>query len=117
PLRRMPGASCLAGEQSRAMSGAASPGAEGVAGLVADVGAIAWLTGGLALLVVILPLPWRISRTVVTIVHESGHALTGFAVGRRLRGIRLHSDTSGVTVSRGRRSGPGIDRKSVVEGK
>src|SRR5699024_1707788 len=107
-LRPHPGASCRAAEQSRAMSGAASPGAEWVAELVADVGTIAWLTGGLALLVVILPLPWRISRTVVTIVHESGHALTGFAVGRRVRGLRLPSDTSGVTVSRGRRSGPGM---------
>lgn len=75
---------------------------------VAGVTDIVWLTGLLGLLVVGLPLPWRITRTVVTIVHEAGHALTGFIAGRRLRGIRLHSDTSGVTVSRGRRSGPGM---------
>ena len=29
-------------------------------------------------------------------------------VGRRLSGIRLHSDTSGLTVSRGRPTGPGV---------
>jgi hypothetical protein len=29
-------------------------------------------------------------------------------VGRRLSGIRLHSDTSGLTVSRGRPTGPGM---------
>lgn len=30
------------------------------------------------------------------------------AAGRRLSGVRLHSDTSGVTVSRGRPTGPGM---------
>jgi hypothetical protein len=51
---------------------------------------------------------WVVARYVVTIVHEGGHALVALLVGRRLRGVRLHSDTSGVTLSRGRPSGPGM---------
>jgi hypothetical protein len=51
---------------------------------------------------------WRVLRHVVTIAHEGGHALVALLVGRRLAGIRLHSDTSGVTISRGRPTGPGM---------
>jgi hypothetical protein len=45
---------------------------------------------------------------VVTIAHEGGHGLTALLTGRRLAGIRLHSDTSGLTVSSGRPTGPGM---------
>ena len=45
------------------------------------------------------------ARHVVTIVHEGAHGLAAWATGRQLAGIRLHSDTSGVTVSRGRATG------------
>jgi hypothetical protein len=48
------------------------------------------------------------ARIVITIAHESGHAAASLLSGRRLDGIRLHADTSGETVSRGRGSGPGI---------
>jgi hypothetical protein len=51
---------------------------------------------------------WRWSRGAVTIAHEGGHALVALLTGRRLSGIRLHSDTSGVTVSSGRTTGPGM---------
>ena len=51
---------------------------------------------------------WRWSRTVVTIAHEGGHALTAVLAGRGLTGIRLHPDTSGLTVSTGARRGPGL---------
>lgn len=51
---------------------------------------------------------WRVSRNVVTIAHEGGHALVALLTGRKLDGIRLHSDTSGVTVSRGRPDGAGM---------
>nr|WP_205863355.1 M50 family metallopeptidase [Planosporangium thailandense] len=51
---------------------------------------------------------WRVSRHVVTIAHEGGHALAALLTGRRLAGIRLHSDTSGLTVSAGRPTGPGM---------
>ena len=62
----------------------------------------------LALLVVGHRGVWRVARTVVTIAHEGGHALVAVLTGRRLSGIRLHSDTSGVTVSVGRTTGPGM---------
>ncbi|WP_141015912.1 M50 family metallopeptidase [Nocardioides sambongensis] len=51
---------------------------------------------------------WRRTRHVVTIAHEGGHAVVAMLCGRRLQGIRLHSDTSGLTVSRGRPTGPGM---------
>lgn len=51
---------------------------------------------------------WRVLRFVVTIAHEGGHAVAALLAGRQLAGIRLHSDTSGVTLSRGRPRGPGM---------
>src|SRR5205809_1056868 len=61
-----------------------------------------------ALVVVLTYDAWNIGRHVVTIAHEGGHALAALLTGRRLSGIRLHSDTSGLTVSAGRPSGPGM---------
>jgi hypothetical protein len=61
-----------------------------------------------ALLAVAVDRLWRWTRNLVTIVHEAGHALTAVLTGRRLTGIRLHSDTSGLTLSTGRPSGPGM---------
>lgn len=66
------------------------------------------VTALLALLVVTVQPSWRLARNGVTIAHEGGHALVAVLVGRRLSGIRLHSDTSGLTVSRGRPTGPGM---------
>ncbi|MGP3999866.1 M50 family metallopeptidase [Streptomyces sp. 8N706] len=51
---------------------------------------------------------WRLSRNAVTIAHEGGHGLIALLSGRRLDGIRLHSDTSGLTVSRGKPTGIGM---------
>lgn len=67
-----------------------------------------WLTGLAALAVVAIRPAWRIARHLVTIVHEGGHAIAAVLTGRRLRGIRLHADSSGVTLSRGRPRGPGM---------
>lgn len=62
-----------------------------------------------AALAAVLPRPiWRLSRNAITIAHEGGHGLVALLTGRRLRSIRLHSDTSGLTVSRGRPTGPGM---------
>ncbi|MBX7269153.1 M50 family metallopeptidase [Micromonospora sp. Llam7] len=66
------------------------------------------LTGLAALLVVLTRLPWRIARNAITIAHEGGHALVAVLTGRKLRGIRLHSDTSGLTLSAGHPTGPGM---------
>lgn len=68
---------------------------------------------------------WRIARNAITIAHEGGHGLVALLTGRTLTGITLHSDTSGLTVSRGKPHGVGMiltavagytapDRKSVV---
>lgn len=53
-------------------------------------------------------LVWPAVRLLVTICHEAGHAVVALLSGRSLRGIRVHSDTSGLTVSRGRPTGPGM---------
>ncbi|GLY00930.1 MULTISPECIES: M50 family metallopeptidase [Actinoplanes] len=51
---------------------------------------------------------WRVARNAVTIAHEGGHALFALVTGRKLRGIRLEFDTSGLTLSAGRPTGPGM---------
>jgi hypothetical protein len=66
------------------------------------------VTLAVVLLVVLTRPGWVLARTVITIAHEGGHALVAVLAGRRLRGIRLHSDTSGLTVTKGRASGPGM---------
>ena len=66
---------------------------------------------GLAVLAAVItwsPTGHHLVRHVVTVVHEAGHALVALVVGRKLSGITLHRDTSGVTVSRGRPRGPGM---------
>jgi hypothetical protein len=70
-----------------------------------------WLviaTAVLALGAVVPRTAWRLARNAVTIAHEGGHGLIALLTGRRLDGIRLHSDTSGLTVSRGKPTGLGM---------
>ncbi|MGW4381904.1 M50 family metallopeptidase [Kitasatospora sp. NPDC004531] len=69
---------------------------------------LVWATAAAALLAVAVRPVWRLSRTVVTIAHEGGHGVMALLTRRRLAGIRLHSDTSGLTVSSGRPTGPGM---------
>ncbi|MEV7974265.1 M50 family metallopeptidase [Cellulomonas sp. NPDC089187] len=66
--------------------------------------------GALALVLAVLVVPWawHLARHLLTIVHESAHALVAVLSGRRLSGVRLHSDTSGLTVSVGKPRGPGM---------
>lgn len=64
--------------------------------------------GVAALLIVATNRTWHLARNAITIAHEGGHALVSMLTGRRLEGIRLHADTSGVTYSRGRGTGIGI---------
>jgi hypothetical protein len=66
------------------------------------------VSGTIALLIVLNARTWRLARNSITIAHEGGHALASVLSGRRLDGIRLHSDTSGVTYSQGRRTGPAV---------
>lgn len=67
-----------------------------------------WLTVAVAAVLVLVPQAWKLTRHGITIVHEGGHGLVAALGGRRLRGIRLHSDTSGLTVSRGKPRGLGM---------
>ena len=66
------------------------------------------VSGVVALIVVLNGWFWHLARNAITIAHEGGHALVSVLAGRRLQGIRLHSDTSGETRSRGRPDGPGL---------
>jgi Peptidase M50B-like len=70
-----------------------------------------WLAIGacvLALAIVASARAWPLARTVVTIVHEGGHAIVALATGQRRVRIRLYRDTAGETRSRGRRDGVGV---------
>lgn len=69
---------------------------------------VALVAGAVALAVVLVSPIWRVARHVVTIAHEGGHGIAALLSGRKLSGIRLHSDTSGLTVSSGRPRGLGM---------
>jgi hypothetical protein len=66
------------------------------------------VSGAVAVLIVLDSRTWRLARNWITMAHEGGHALISVLTGRKLDGIRLHSDTSGVTYSQGRRTGPAV---------
>lgn len=53
-------------------------------------------------------LAWPLVRMAVTVCHEAGHAVAATLTGRSLKGIRLHSDTSGVTLTKGKPTGAGM---------
>lgn len=72
------------------------------------------VSGAIALIVVANGWLWHLTRNAITIAHEGGHALVSLLAGRRLQGIRLHSDTSGETRSRGRPDGPGLVLTTVA---
>lgn len=65
-------------------------------------------TAVVAAVLVLSPNVWQRTRHVVTIAHEGAHGLVALLAGRRLSGIRLHSDTSGLTVSAGKPTGHGM---------
>ncbi|MDQ6938479.1 MAG: M50 family metallopeptidase, partial [Actinomycetota bacterium] len=71
-------------------------------------GAVILATLVIAVALVLVRPSWRRTRHLVTIAHEGSHGFVAVLTGRRLSGIRLHSDTSGLTVSRGRARGPGM---------
>ncbi len=80
-----------------------------VAGTQPDPDTWVVLATAVAALAVVVPAGvWRLSRNAITIAHEGGHGLVALFTGRTLTGIRLHSDTSGLTVSRGKPTGLGM---------
>jgi hypothetical protein len=74
----------------------------------APSGRVVALTAIVAALLVWAPGVWSFTRHIVTIAHESAHGFAAFLSGRKLHGIRLHSDTSGLTVSAGKTTGLGM---------
>jgi len=70
--------------------------------------AVILLCGLVAVALVAAPATWRWVRMLVTITHEGAHGVAALLTGRRLHGIRLNADTSGLTVSSGRPRGPGM---------
>jgi Peptidase M50B-like len=66
------------------------------------------LAAAIAAALVLPRVVWLYTRMLVTITHEGAHGVAAVLTGRRLQGIRLHSDTSGLTVSSGRPTGPGM---------
>jgi hypothetical protein len=66
------------------------------------------LTAVAGFLAVVVRPVWRVARNAVTIAHEGGHALIALLTGRKLKGIRLEFDTSGLTLSAGRPTGLGM---------
>ncbi|GGN16749.1 hypothetical protein FHR83_004920 [Actinoplanes campanulatus] len=71
-------------------------------------GMLVLLTAVAGFLAVAIRPVWRVARNAVTIAHEGGHALFALLTGRKLRGIRLEFDTSGLTLSAGRPTGFGM---------
>jgi hypothetical protein len=65
---------------------------------------VALALGALALVL----FAWPLVRLIITVCHEGGHALAALLAGRKLSGIRLHTDTSGLTLTRGRPTGLGM---------
>lgn len=63
---------------------------------------------GFIMATTLVPPLWLIARNVVTIVHEMGHAVVARLCGRRISGIKVHSDTSGLAITRGRPRGLGV---------
>lgn len=69
----------------------------------------AWLPAALIVAAVVIgvrPL-WRMSRTVVTIAHELGHALVALLTGRRWQRFVVHADMSGEVATLGKPTGIG----------
>ncbi len=70
--------------------------------------ATVWVCLAVALAALLVRPVADVCRHLVTLLHEGGHAFVALAVGRSLHGIRLHSDSSGLSVSRGRPTGAGM---------
>jgi hypothetical protein len=70
-----------------------------------------WLvvaSAALALVIVASARVWPVARTVVTIVHEGGHALVALITGQRLIRVKLYRNTAGETLSTGKPDGAGV---------
>lgn len=63
----------------------------------------------IAILALVLYSPtWRTIRHGATIIHEMGHVAMAWLWGRKVQGISLHSDTSGLAITAGKERGLGV---------
>ena len=81
---------------------AALPLSNGASGRYALWSALAVLAA-----VLVVPTARRWGRTLVTIVHEAGHAGAGVLVGRRFQGFVVEKNLAGHAVTAGKERGPG----------
>lgn len=83
----------------------------GVRGVQTTPPTLIVVTAAIALVLVTVRPLWLVTRHLITQARGIARARRTRLVGRRLSGIRLHSDTSGVTVSSGNpRGGHDSDR-------
>lgn len=66
------------------------------------------LFAALMLALVLYGPTWHKARHGATIIHEMGHVAMGWLWGRKVQGISLHSDTSGLTLTSGKGRGLGV---------
>ena len=66
-----------------------------------------WIALAVLAAVLVVPTARRWGRTLVTIVHEAGHAGAGVLVGRRFQGFVVEKNRAGHAVTAGKERGPG----------
>jgi len=58
-------------------------------------------TGLLVFIAFLIDGVWRFARHISVIAHEGAHVAAGWSVGRRVSGVELNRDATGVTTTRG----------------
>lgn len=66
------------------------------------------------IVIIVVPMLWIMVRYPVTIVHEMGHVIMARLCGRSVTGIRVHTDTSGLAVTRGAPHGLGMALTAIA---
>lgn len=67
-----------------------------------------WAALGLVVACLVLRPVWVMARNVTTVVHEMGHVVVAAICGRTISGIKVHTDTSGLAITRGSPRGLGV---------
>lgn len=62
---------------------------------------VAGPTGLLVFIAFLIDGVWRFARHISVIAHEGAHVAAGWSVGRRVSGVKLNRDATGVTTTRG----------------
>lgn len=62
---------------------------------------VAGPTGLLVFIAFLIDGVWRFARHISVMAHEGAHVAAGWSVGRRVSGVKLNRDATGVTTTRG----------------